>query len=148
MKGMKITNPIVKRALHLGEHESGHDDGHRQRARVRERVVLFGGEHVELVRARLSEHPGLERHFTGFDGLGRVLRAVQIRLQGVVVHLFNTGVITTSEMKRAMPAITWFGGVFCRPRALRVRPRTMKMRVKPVNKMSAEGRSRAPSRPR
>ena len=39
----------------------------------------------------------------------------------------------------ASPAITWFGEVVWRPRAWRVRPKTITMRVNPVSRISSDG---------
>src|SRR5438045_2221017 len=51
----------------------------------------------------------------------------------------KTGPITNSVRNSARPINTWFGGTPLRLRALRVRPRTMTMRVKLVIRINSAG---------
>ena len=43
-----------------------------------------------------------------------------------------------------MPTSTWFGGAVGVPRPVRMKPRTMRMRVKPVTQKSSAGTSVTP----
>src|SRR3954462_14015632 len=51
----------------------------------------------------------------------------------------NVGCITKSVRKSAIPTSTWFGGVVGVPRPLRMKPRTMRIREKPVTVNSRAG---------
>jgi hypothetical protein len=51
----------------------------------------------------------------------------------------NVGAITKIVRKSAMPTSTWLGGAVGVPRPVRMKPRTMMMRVKPVSVNSAAG---------
>ena len=53
----------------------------------------------------------------------------------------NVGAITKIVRNSAMPTSTWFGGAVGVPRPVRMKPRTMMMRVKPVSVNSAAGTS-------
>jgi hypothetical protein len=56
----------------------------------------------------------------------------------------NVGIITKIVRNRAMPTSTWFGGAVGVPRPVRMKPRTMRMRVNPVRQNSAAGSSVTP----
>ena len=51
----------------------------------------------------------------------------------------SVGAMMNRLRNSARPAMTWFGGMVWRPRALRVRLSTTTMRVKPVSMMMAAG---------
>ena len=51
----------------------------------------------------------------------------------------NVGAITKIVRKIAMPTSTWLGGLVGVPRPERMKPRTMRMRVKPVTQNSSAG---------
>ena len=53
----------------------------------------------------------------------------------------NVGAITKIVRNSAMPTRTWFGGAVGVPRPVRMKPRTMRMRVKPVTVNSSAGTS-------
>ena len=53
----------------------------------------------------------------------------------------NVGAITKIVRKSAMPTSTWFGGAVGVPRPVRMKPRTMRIRVKPVTLNSSAGTS-------
>src|ERR1700741_5261788 len=53
----------------------------------------------------------------------------------------STGAMMNRLRNRARPASTWFGGVCCRPSALRVRPRTTRILVKLVQVSRIAGSS-------
>ena len=52
---------------------------------------------------------------------------------------FSVGAITNSERKVAIPTSTWLGGIVGVPSALRVKPSTIRIRVKPVTASSMPG---------
>ena len=53
--------------------------------------------------------------------------------------LLKVGAITKMVRKSAMPTRTWFGGAVGVPSPVRMKPRTMMIRVKPVSVNSAAG---------
>ena len=52
--------------------------------------------------------------------------------------------MTNSVRKKAMPTSTWFGGAVGVPRPVRMKLRTIRMRVKPVTVNSSAGTSEMP----
>jgi hypothetical protein len=56
----------------------------------------------------------------------------------------NVGHITNSVRNRAMPTSTWLGGAVGVPSPERMKPRTMRIRVKPVTVNSSAGTSEMP----
>ena len=52
--------------------------------------------------------------------------------------------MTKSVRKKAMPTRTWFGGAVGVPRPVRMKLRTIRMRVKPVTVKSSAGTSEMP----
>ena len=56
----------------------------------------------------------------------------------------SVGLMTNSVRKNAMPTRTWFGGAVGVPRPERMKPRTIRMRVKPVTVKSRAGTSEMP----
>src|SRR3954447_20390253 len=56
----------------------------------------------------------------------------------------NVGCITNSVRNSAMPTSTWFGGALGVPRPVRMKPRTMRIREKPVSVNSSAGTSVIP----
>ena len=64
-----------------------------------------------------------------------------------VVIACSVGAITNSVRKKAIPISTWLGGAVGVPRPVRTKPRTIRMRVKPVvQKIRAGTRVRPPMR--
>ena len=58
--------------------------------------------------------------------------------------LFRVGAITKIVRNSAIPTSTWFGGAVGVPRPERMKPRTIRMRVKPVTVNSSAGTSEMP----
>jgi hypothetical protein len=58
--------------------------------------------------------------------------------------LVKVGNITNRVMKRAKPTSTWLGGAVGVPRPERMKPSTIRMRVKPVTVKSSAGTSEMP----
>ena len=56
-----------------------------------------------------------------------------------VLTALNVGAITKIVRNSAMPTSTWFGGAVGVPRPVRMKPRTIRIRVKPVTANSAPG---------
>ena len=56
----------------------------------------------------------------------------------------KVGIITNSVRKNAIPTSTWLGGAVGVPRPERMKPRTIRMRVKPVTVNSSAGTSEIP----
>ena len=54
------------------------------------------------------------------------------------------GIITNSVRNSAIPTSTWLGGVFCVPIAVRMKPSTIRIRLKPVTVNSSAGTSDSP----
>jgi hypothetical protein len=57
----------------------------------------------------------------------------------------KVGAITKIVRKSAMPTRTWFGGADGVPRPERMKPRTIRIRVKPVTVKSSAGTSVTPA---
>jgi hypothetical protein len=53
----------------------------------------------------------------------------------------NVGAMTKIVRNSAMPTSTWLGGAVGVPRPVRMKPRTIRIRVKPVSVNSAAGTS-------
>ena len=54
------------------------------------------------------------------------------------------GIITNSVRNSAIPTSTWLGGVVCVPIAVRMKPSTIRIRLKPVTVNSSAGTSDRP----
>ena len=54
------------------------------------------------------------------------------------------GAITNRVKNSAIPTSTWLGGVLCVPSALRMKPSTIRIRVKPVTVNRIAGTSDSP----
>ena len=64
--------------------------------------------------------------------------------QATVLIWLIVGAITNSVRNSAIPTSTWLGGVFCVPIAVRMKPSTIRIRLKPVTVNSSAGISVAP----
>ena len=130
--------PDLERRLELGDDEGGDQDlGRDVRARLgRSTLPSLTNSARSFVRvwSNMNSRSGSSARLSASSCV--ILPFCSGSKASFLISL-KVGAITKSVRKSAMPTSTWFGGAVGVPRPVRMKPRTIRMRVKPVTVKSS-----------